>query len=90
MMASNICFHSLHYVMGWHEFLFKCVQSREIVRRRILITLISNQGINVVTEHTCRIQNEGECNAKIRSYSYYPKIGISTMKDAGARAIAVG
>ena len=22
MMASNSCIHSLHYVMGWHEFLF--------------------------------------------------------------------
>jgi hypothetical protein len=82
MMASNSCFHSLHYVMGWKEFLFKCVQSRAIVRQRFLITLISNQGINVITEHTCRIQNESECNVKKSPYSYYPKTAMSTMKDA--------
>jgi hypothetical protein len=46
--------------MGWHEFLFKCEHSRAIVRQRILITLIINQGINVTTEHICRIQNESE------------------------------
>jgi len=81
MMASNSCFHSLHYVMGWHEFLFKCVQSRAIVGQRILITLINNQGINVITGHACRIQNESECNVKKSSYFYYPKIAMSTMKD---------
>jgi hypothetical protein len=50
MMASNSGFHSLRYVMGWHEFLFKCVQSRTVVCQRILFTLISNQRINVITE----------------------------------------
>jgi len=69
MMASNSCFHSLRYVMGWHEFLFMCVQNCAIVRQRILITLISNQGINVITEHTCRTWIESECNVKKSSYS---------------------
>ena len=52
------------------------------MRQRILIILISNQGINVITENTCRIHNEIECNVKKSSYSYYPKIAMSTMKDA--------
>jgi hypothetical protein len=64
MMASNSCFHSLRYVMGWQKCLLKCVQSHAIVGQRILIILISNRGINVITEHTCRIQNESECNVK--------------------------
>ena len=68
--------------MGWHEFLFTGEQSRANVRRRILITLISNQGINIITEHICRTPSEGEHNVKKPSYSYYPKITISTVKDA--------
>ena len=54
------------------------------MRQRILITL----GINVITEHTCRTPIEGECNVKISSYSYYPKIAMSTVKDAAEYRIS--
>jgi hypothetical protein len=36
----------------------------------------------LLQKNTYRMQNESECNVKKSSYFYYPKIAMSTMKDA--------